>query len=491
MELQKKYHEIKSNFLQIIEEFEKEYDEYVDTYSFLKFEKRDNDSTLNNFKRSETVFDKNHETIIRNNKLIEKDEIINNKLNEFIKVFEDIQKQIKDENESIIHYNNQLINEMKEFEENVKNEEIKKRRLGNRIHETKYQYNMKYSYDQFIYETFNEKKQREIEEEARLKEQERFNEKVKIENEKRKEEQKIENERLKELEIQRKRKERENFIQSFFINSKNIAREMHHQYVTLIKMEKSNIKFENLNELIVSDKTKLDFFDDYNNKPFIPVNCVTKGLICIGSLIKGQTIIHLEQREDCEKYEIRFEPQTISLKQGEACEISLYLKSLCSCKVDDYFIINIFNCSTKKHTEYQFKMYFETEKSSMIDPDDLTIEKHLGDGFFWKCERGVYKTNKVSIRKFKGLDNDNNSGILKDFEKEVSMLEKFRNDFIIGFVGWVVIGRISIRIGLLFNRFNFVFFNKNIFRTKSSLYPLFLSIFNSSIDVFTNDAKSR
>ena len=45
--------------------------------------------------------------------------------------------------------------------------------------------------------------------------------------------------------------------------------------------------------------------------------------------------IQITIKECCDKYEIRTEPQLINLKKGEACEFEIFIKPLCSCKMED------------------------------------------------------------------------------------------------------------------------------------------------------------
>jgi len=74
----------------------------------------------------------------------------------------------------------------------------------------------------------------------------------------------------------------------------------------------------------------------------------------------------------------------------------------------------------------------EGKFSTRLDPDELQEEKKIGEGKFGVVVKGIFRENVVVIKKFKNIDDD---GSLDEFEKEVSMLDKFRSDYIIHFYG--------------------------------------------------------
>ena len=71
--------------------------------------------------------------------------------------------------------------------------------------------------------------------------------------------------------------------------------------------------------------------------------------------------------------------------------------------------------------------------SSRLHYNELSEEKKLGEGSFGIVYLGTYRNNKVAIKKLKKCDNSKDSMI--EFEKEVAMMDKFRNDYIIHFYG--------------------------------------------------------
>ena len=116
---------------------------------------------------------------------------------------------------------------------------------------------------------------------------------------------------------------------------------MCNEFIKKIREERENdcwrnIEFEELKDYMVCNKTILKFDDD---EKLIPVEQESRELICIGSTNKGRVKVQFTLREGCDKYEIRTEPQLISLKKNEACEFEVFIKPLCSCKMEDNIMV--------------------------------------------------------------------------------------------------------------------------------------------------------
>ena len=114
---------------------------------------------------------------------------------------------------------------------------------------------------------------------------------------------------------------------------------LHHKRVqkererlTIFKMKDSDIEMIPLEEYLVGSANEIDFGND------IPVDAETVHKICIGNNSNRKIKIQFTTKEDCDKYQIRTEPQLISLKKGEACEFEVFIKPLCSCKMQDEII---------------------------------------------------------------------------------------------------------------------------------------------------------
>ena len=140
------------------------------------------------------------------------------------------------------------------------------------------------------------------------------------------------------------------------------------------------------------------------------------------------------------KYEIRIEPEVITIGKGEACEFEIFIKPLCTCNIDnDQIAINyqILNSKDNKINQTIIPMKYITEITTILDPEDLTEEKKLGEGSFGIVYKGTFRGNIVAIKKMKEIKQTKES--IEEFNKEVSMLDKFRNEYIVHFYGVVFI----------------------------------------------------
>ncbi|EDR25091.1 protein serine/threonine kinase, putative [Entamoeba dispar SAW760] len=210
----------------------------------------------------------------------------------------------------------------------------------------------------------------------------------------------------------------------------------------IFDMSRSNIEFHSTdNPDVVINKEVIHFtIDNQNNndeKVQIPVNQETRELICIGNKGKNTIKVQFSVKEGCDKYEIRTNPQLMTIPKGKALEFEVFIKPLCSCLVED--IIKLFSLDMKKGTtiESNIKIKAETELSTRLDPDELKEEKKIGEGSFGIVYIGEFRGNQVAIKKMKQIDKDEDK--MKEFEKEVMMLDKFRSEYIIHFYGAVFI----------------------------------------------------
>ena len=83
-------------------------------------------------------------------------------------------------------------------------------------------------------------------------------------------------------------------------------------------------------------------------------------------------------------------------------------------------------------------MKYKTELSTRLDPDELIENKKIGEGSFRIVYKGLFRGNIVAIKKMKQAT-DITTASMKEFNKEVTMLDKFRCSYIIHFYGAVFI----------------------------------------------------
>ncbi|EDR26015.1 tyrosine protein kinase, putative [Entamoeba dispar SAW760] len=79
----------------------------------------------------------------------------------------------------------------------------------------------------------------------------------------------------------------------------------------------------------------------------------------------------------------------------------------------------------------------ETQISTRLDPDEIKEENKIGEGSFGIVYIGEFRGNQVAIKKMKQIEENENK--MKEFEKEVMMLDKIRSEYIIHFYGAVFI----------------------------------------------------
>ena len=106
----------------------------------------------------------------------------------------------------------------------------------------------------------------------------------------------------------------------------------------IFSMKYSNIKFIPIkNTNIVINKEIINFGNEEDKD--IPVNKETRELICVGNRSKHNIKIQFSVKEECDKYEIRTNPEIFTIPPKKAIEIEIFIKPLCTCSGEDFIVL--------------------------------------------------------------------------------------------------------------------------------------------------------
>ncbi|ELP84797.1 protein serine/threonine kinase, putative [Entamoeba invadens IP1] len=219
---------------------------------------------------------------------------------------------------------------------------------------------------------------------------------------------------------------------------------MHHKKtkelrkVCIFKMSRSNIAFVSKLGCISSNKKVLEFTgDDVSNE--INVCEENRELICIGNSSKSIKKVQITVKDGCDQYSVRSVPPLVTLKKGFACEFEVFLTPNFSSNISDTIACVVLDIESGKEEVYLIKIKATTKMTTRIDYHELEEEKKLGEGSFGIVYKGRYRDKNVAIKKMKQMSESDTAQMLKEFEKEVDMLDKFRSDYIVHFYGAVFV----------------------------------------------------
>ncbi|ELP92531.1 protein serine/threonine kinase, putative [Entamoeba invadens IP1] len=209
------------------------------------------------------------------------------------------------------------------------------------------------------------------------------------------------------------------------------------QNVCVFQMRKSNIKFVKISKEISTNKTEL-IFESSNEGGEILVNEFSSELLCLGNNTTHHIKMQLKMKEGNDVYEIQANPSLVTLKPNYACEFEISLKPNFTSNIEDKIACVTLNIIKGTEDVIEIPIRATTVMSYRLDYHELIEEKKIGEGSFGIVYKGIFRGNVVCIKKMKELL-INQESQENEFEKEVSMLVKFKSEFIVHFFGAVFV----------------------------------------------------
>ncbi|ELP92545.1 protein serine/threonine kinase, putative [Entamoeba invadens IP1] len=207
--------------------------------------------------------------------------------------------------------------------------------------------------------------------------------------------------------------------------------------VCVFQIKKSNIKFVKISKEISTNKTEL-IFESSNEGGEILVNEFSRELLCLGNNTTHHIKMQLKMKEGNDVYKIQANPPLVTLKSNYACEFEISIKPNFTSKIEDKIACVTLNITKGTEDVIEIPIRATTVMSYRLDYHELIEDKKIGEGSFGIVYKGTFRKNMVCIKKMKELL-INQKSQENEFEKEVSMLDKFRSDYIVHFYGAVFV----------------------------------------------------
>ncbi|ELP84068.1 protein serine/threonine kinase, putative, partial [Entamoeba invadens IP1] len=216
---------------------------------------------------------------------------------------------------------------------------------------------------------------------------------------------------------------------------KTIETQKVEENLTLFEMKRSNIQFITLKNGICVSTNEINFNMETNG---IPVNKESRQILCIGNDNEYTINVQLTSDNSEKKYLLRMEPAIVTLRKGVACEFEIYITPNFTCNISSVAKIVSKSLENGDENITDITINAITESSIRIDPDELIEEEIIGASNFGIVYQGKL-SNKyvVAIKKMKHSTDE--EGTQTEFEQEVELLEKCKNQYLPKFYGAVFV----------------------------------------------------
>ncbi|KAL7715407.1 Protein serine/threonine kinase [Entamoeba marina] len=214
-----------------------------------------------------------------------------------------------------------------------------------------------------------------------------------------------------------------------------IPEDERNKQLTIFDFSKSNAKFNPITNdtTLLANKTVIEFDD----KVMLPVNEESRDLICVANNGKQLVKVQFVSKEAQFYFKFRTEPKLVLLRPGKACEFEVFIKPLCTTQIREKVMLFCLTVKDGRERQFPIELSADTEISTHLNPSELIEEKKIGEGGFGIVYKGTFRDNQVAIKKIKEMFGIDDS--MDEFNKEVSMLSKFKSDYIVHFYGAVFI----------------------------------------------------
>ncbi|ELP93171.1 protein serine/threonine kinase, putative [Entamoeba invadens IP1] len=209
----------------------------------------------------------------------------------------------------------------------------------------------------------------------------------------------------------------------------------------IFDIKKSNIQMkEKITENVVCDRKEIIFAKEQTNvnEDFeIEVDNESTEMVHIANVGNYVQKVQVIPKINSEKFKITVSPDFALLKKNMACKFSVTIQPYCSCHVTTQILIIAKSLKTCNEKKFLMNVEAKTVLSSKLDPEEIKEEYLIAEGPFGTVYLATFRAAHVIVKKVKNAQMKGTD--LSDFENEVKMLEKFRCNYIITFLGAVFI----------------------------------------------------